>query len=150
MLHTDFVSNFCLFFKRGFRLATHRQKRPCAIPAAANGGRQGPVRLLLLTEMERRAEPAPRSVTTVHRPERLFLTQKVIALPRSVASGFWYFASSSCIRKALVFCACDFPGWVVDQLGQYLRRAPQPGMPIRWRRRNGWLARWRRGRPELA
>jgi hypothetical protein len=32
MLHTDFVSNFCLFFEHAFRLDTRRQKtvyNPC-------------------------------------------------------------------------------------------------------------------------
>jgi hypothetical protein len=41
MLHTDFVSNFCLFFERAFWLDTRRQKKTCASPAAANGWRAG-------------------------------------------------------------------------------------------------------------
>jgi hypothetical protein len=41
VLHTDFVSNFCLVFEHAFWLDTRRQNKPCAPPAAANGWRAG-------------------------------------------------------------------------------------------------------------
>jgi hypothetical protein len=74
MLHTDFVGNFCLFFEHPFRLDTRRQKpvcNPCCCQQVTDGH---PCEPLLLTQMERGAEPAPRSVITVDYPKRFFLT----------------------------------------------------------------------------
>lgn len=73
MLHTDFVSNFCLFFEHAYRLDTRRQKNVRA-SAAANGWGQGSVRALRLFQIERGAERAPRSVINVHHPKRFLLT----------------------------------------------------------------------------
>jgi len=58
MLHTDFVSNFCLFFEHAFRLDTRQQKKPCAPPLLPTGGGRDPCEPLRLFRIERGAERA--------------------------------------------------------------------------------------------
>jgi hypothetical protein len=103
MLHTDFVSNFCLFFEHAFWLDTRRQKKTVCKPRCCQRVAGGdPCVPLLLARMERGAEPAPPSVTTVQYANALFLHVVSDRTPRAVGPGFWQLAPASCIRGSCV------------------------------------------------
>lgn len=101
MLHTDFVSNLCLFSSTPSDWTAVGKKTVCNACCGQQVADGDPCKPLLLTRMEHGAEPAPHSVITVH-PKRFFLTQKGIAPGRSVAPGFRQLAPASCIRGSCV------------------------------------------------